>query len=144
MMTIAKQRRTEVDRARQFFRKPQSLEERKARLDKLKQKYPCERCGQLNHWKDDCDCQAKVKARALDEGVRVTPETVETKEDCSSKLVSELCTVSCVSRHSNSVDLPQIFLCESEESLLHIFWPENFTRVAGVLLCTKLEELRYQ
>ena len=33
MMTIAKQRRTEVDRARQFFRKPQSSEE--ARLDKL-------------------------------------------------------------------------------------------------------------
>ena len=29
MMTVAKQRRTEVDRARQFFRKPQSSEERK-------------------------------------------------------------------------------------------------------------------
>ena len=52
-MTIAKQRRTEVDKARQFFRKPQSSEERKARNDKLKQRRPCARCGQLGHWKDD-------------------------------------------------------------------------------------------
>ena len=36
-MTISKQRRAEADRARQFFRKPQSSEDRKARLDKLKQ-----------------------------------------------------------------------------------------------------------
>ena len=49
LITIAKQRRAEVDRARQFFRKPQSSEERKARLDKLKQKLPCPRCGQLRH-----------------------------------------------------------------------------------------------
>ena len=57
-MTIAKQRRAEVDRARQFFRKPQSLQDRKARLDKLKQRLPC---GQLGHWKDDNECRDKVK-----------------------------------------------------------------------------------
>ena len=61
MMTIEKQRRTEVDRARQFFRKPQSSEDRKARLDKLKQKLPCANLGQLGFWKDDNDCPAKVK-----------------------------------------------------------------------------------
>ena len=33
LTTIAKQRRAEVDRARQFFRKPQSSEDRKAKLD---------------------------------------------------------------------------------------------------------------
>ena len=38
LTTIAKQRRAEVDRARQFFRIPQSTEERKARLNKLEQK----------------------------------------------------------------------------------------------------------
>ena len=32
MMTIAKERRAEVDRARQFFRKPQSFEDRKTKL----------------------------------------------------------------------------------------------------------------
>ena len=37
LMTIAKQRRAEGDQARQFFRKPQSFEDRRARLDKLKQ-----------------------------------------------------------------------------------------------------------
>ena len=60
-MTIAKQRRAEVDRARQFFRKPQSSEDRKAKLDKLKQKLPCARCGQLGDWKDDNQFPAKVK-----------------------------------------------------------------------------------
>ena len=39
-MTIAKQRRAEVDRARQLLRKPQSSGDRKAELDKLKQKLP--------------------------------------------------------------------------------------------------------
>ena len=130
MMTTAKQRRAEVDQARKFFRKPQSTEDRKAQLSKLEQKLPCARCGQLGHRRDDNDCPGKVKvvnwreqcsttsslssahgaeARALDEGVCVTPETVEgTKEYCSSKLVGELCTVSCVFGDSNSVDLPQI------------------------------------
>ena len=53
MMTVAKQHRTEVERARQFFRKPQSCEDRKAQLDKLEQKCPRARCGQLAHRKDD-------------------------------------------------------------------------------------------
>ena len=53
MMTIARQRRAEVNRARQFFRESQSFEGCKAQLDK------CARCG---HWKDDNDCPAKVKA----------------------------------------------------------------------------------
>ena len=62
MMTIAKKRRAEVDQARQLFRKPQSSENRKAKLDKLKQKLPCV-CdvGKLGHSKDDNDCPAKVK-----------------------------------------------------------------------------------
>ena len=74
-----------------------------------------------------------AEAGGLDEGVCVTPETVEgNKEDCSSKFVDELCTVSCVSGNSNSVDVPQIFLGESNESLLHIFGPEKLTSVADV------------
>ena len=61
MTTTAKQRRAEVDRARQFFRKPQSSEDRKAKLEKLKQKLACARCGQIGNWKDDNECPAKVK-----------------------------------------------------------------------------------
>ena len=174
MMTVAGQRRAEVNRARRFFREPRSFEGRKTQLDKLKQKLPCARCGQLGHWKDDNDCPAKVKAvdsrkpksfqfppsgatclsrereqcsttsslssahgaeaRALDEGVYVTPETVEgAKKECSSKFVGELGTVSCVSGDSNPVDLPQIFLCESDESLLHIFGL-RISRAAGYVL----------
>ena len=77
--------------------------------------------------------QLAVPRRALDEGVCVTPETVEeTKEDCSSKLAGELCTVSCVSGYSNYVDVPPIFMFESNESLLHIFGPGNLTCVADV------------
>ena len=41
MMTVARQRREEVNRARQFSRKPKSSQDRKAQLDKLKQKLPC-------------------------------------------------------------------------------------------------------
>ena len=41
MLTIAKQRQTEVGRAGEFF--------------------PCAKRGQLGHWKDDNECPAKVK-----------------------------------------------------------------------------------
>ena len=51
MLTIAIQRRTEVDRAKQFLRKPQSSEDRKARIDKRKQRLSCAKCGQLGHRK---------------------------------------------------------------------------------------------
>ena len=61
MMTTEEQRRAEVDRARQFILKPQSPEDRKARLDKLKQRLPCTRCGQLGHWKDADESPVKVK-----------------------------------------------------------------------------------
>ena len=74
-----------------------------------------------------------AEARALDEGVCVTPET---KEGCSSKLVGEICTVSCVSGYSHFVDVPEIFLCESNESLLHIFGPGNFTQLQKGDTCT--------
>ena len=60
LMTIAKQRRAEVDQARQLFRKLQSSEDRTARLDKLKRRLPCVRCGRLGQWKDDNECPAKV------------------------------------------------------------------------------------
>ena len=61
-MSIVKQRRMEVDKARQFFRTPQSSEERKARIVKLKQRLPCARCG-----KDDNECPAKVKVANWEE-----------------------------------------------------------------------------
>ena len=50
-----------MNRARQLSRKHQSSEDSKARLDKLKQKLPCARCGQLGHWKDDNECPAKAR-----------------------------------------------------------------------------------
>ena len=65
-------------------------------------------------------------AQALDEGVCVTQGP---RENSSGKLVGEIGTVSCVSAYSHLVDVPQIYLCESNESLLHIFEPENLTQL---------------
>ena len=153
MMIVARQRRAEVNRARQFVQEPQSLEGRKAQLDS-------HLLGVGNGAIDNNDCPAKVKAvdwrkpksfqflqsratslsrereqcsttsslssargaeaRALDEGVCVTVKG--TKEDCCRG-------------YSNSVDWPQIFLCESNDSLLRIFGPKNFTGVADACSC---------
>ena len=55
-----------------------------------------------------------------------------TKEDCSSKFVDKLGTVSWASGGSHSVCLPQVFLCKSNDSLSHIIRPEKFTCVADV------------
>ena len=76
MMTTEEQRRAEVDRARQFILKPQSPEDRKARLVKLKQRLPCARCGQLGHWKDDDGCPAKVKVVNWEETEELVTEEI--------------------------------------------------------------------
>ena len=60
-ITLAKQRRAEVNRARQFSRKPQSAGESKVQLDKVDQEFPFTQEGHLGHWKYDNDCPAKVK-----------------------------------------------------------------------------------
>ena len=109
LVTIVKQHRAG---------KPQSFRDHKADLDKLKQNLPCARCRQLGHWKDHHYCLAKMKRVNWANG--------------SSKLVGELGTVSCVSGSCNSVGLPQIFLGESNVSLLHTVGPENSTCVADV------------
>ena len=70
-----------------------------------------------------------AEALTLDEGGCVTPETVEgTKEDCPSKFVGKLGTVSWASVGGRSGYLPQVFLCESNESLSHISKPLKSSR----------------
>ena len=61
MKTLAKQRRAEVNRARQFSWKPQSAGESKVQLDKVDQEFPFTQKGHLGHWKDVFDCPANVK-----------------------------------------------------------------------------------
>ena len=107
MLTIAKQRRTEVDRAKQFLRKPQSSEDRKARIDKLKQRLPCAKCGQLGHWKDDNDRRAKVKVVNFEETEEhVTEEPLPTISDYNLLITRERtvchherCDRHCMRRH---------------------------------------------
>ena len=96
--TIAKQRRAEVDRARQFFWKPKSSEDRKAQLDQLEPKFPRARCGQLGHWKDDNDCLAKVEVVNWEETEEPHPFPVTTflshgREPCAttSSVVDTAC-----------------------------------------------------
>ena len=129
----------------------QSCDDRKAQLDNLEQKLLCTRCGQLGQQKDDNDCQAKVKivgreqcsttsslssahgaeARALAEGVWITPEAVEgTKEDCSSKLVGELGMVSCVSGDSNSLETCRRSSCMSP---MRVFCTSSGLRISRAL-----------
>ena len=73
LTTILKQRRAG---------KPQSSGDHKAELDKCKQKLPCAQGRRLGHGKDGHHCLTKVKR-------------VNWAGD-SSKLVRELCTVSCL------------------------------------------------
>ena len=67
LMTIAKKRRAEVDRARQFFRKLQSFCRSQDQAREAQAELPCARCGQLGHWKDENDCPAKVKVANREE-----------------------------------------------------------------------------
>eukprot|EP00971_Amphidinium_carterae_P172949 3428437-Amphidinium_carterae.1 len=62
MMTQAKRNRSELEQARQFYRKQEDKskqgqgESKQDRMKRLKARLPCARCGALGHWKDDPEC----------------------------------------------------------------------------------------
>ena len=56
MMTQAKKHRADIDKAREFYKKPRGNKPEKStsdRIARLKQRLPCAACGRLGHWKDD-------------------------------------------------------------------------------------------
>jgi len=54
--TRAKKQRAEVEKARGFFKKGVSSEDRDKGTNPLKEKLPCSKCGQLGHWHKDPIC----------------------------------------------------------------------------------------
>ena len=50
----AKQKIAEVKKLRQYFRRPESAEERKKLLAEKMRTSPCHRCGELGHWSREC------------------------------------------------------------------------------------------
>ena len=115
MMTLAKQRRAEVDRSRHFFRKPQSSEDRKAQLDKLKHKFPCAQCRQVGHWKDDDDCPAKVKVvnwrkpTSFQFLQSLATSLTHKRERCNHKLLEPLAKQPALARSKNRTNLQRRF-----------------------------------
>ena len=57
-LTQAKKQRSEIEKARGFFKKAaySDPKDKAERLKKLKARLPCAKCGALGHWKDDPEC----------------------------------------------------------------------------------------
>ena len=143
MMTIAKQHRFEVDLARQFFRKPQSSEDRKAHLDKLNQKFPCAQCRQLGHRKDEDDCPANVKVVNWRK-----PKSFQFLHSLATSLLFEreqCATPSSLARSVVRLKAATLWICRRSCCVnpmgvfLYIFGPGNFACVADV--CSKVLNL---
>ena len=54
----ARQKIAEVKKLRQYFRRPESAEERKKVLAEKMRTSPCHRCGELGHWSRECPQKA--------------------------------------------------------------------------------------
>ena len=52
MLTQAKKFRSDIEKAREFYRKPGGAQPSE-RVKLLKMRLPCARCGKTGHWKDD-------------------------------------------------------------------------------------------
>ena len=50
----ARQKVAEVKKLRQYFRRPESAEERKKALQEKMKTSPCHKCGELGHWSREC------------------------------------------------------------------------------------------
>ena len=62
-ITQAKKHRSEIEKARGFFKRGATGDSRDKtdRIKKLKARLPCAKCGQLGHWKDDPECPMNKK-----------------------------------------------------------------------------------
>ena len=56
MITQAKKHRSDIEKAREFYRDPRQHGDGKDRLKALKARLPCAKCGKTGHWKDDPEC----------------------------------------------------------------------------------------
>ena len=54
MQFKARQKTVEVKKLRQYFRKPESREERKRAIQEKMKRAPCHKCGELGHWSREC------------------------------------------------------------------------------------------
>ena len=66
--TRAKKQRAEVEKARGFFKKGVSSEDRDKGTNPLKAKPPCSKCGGLGHWHKDKECPMFSKPFPQDKG----------------------------------------------------------------------------
>ena len=57
----AKRHRAEIEKARDFFKRKDPSAQRAEHLQKLKDRFPCMRCGETGHWKDDVKCPKHPK-----------------------------------------------------------------------------------
>ena len=81
LITEAKKRRAAVEQARQFYKGDHSARKREDRkkssdrINDLKKKLPCARCGQTGHWKDDPECKMNKKLAQHHSKMRWAMET---------------------------------------------------------------------
>ena len=68
MLKLTLKQRAEVEKARGFFKKGVSSEDRDKGTNPLKAKLPCSKCGGLGHWHKDKECPMFSKRFQKDKG----------------------------------------------------------------------------
>ena len=61
----ARQKVAEVRKLRQYFKKPETMEERKRALQEKMKTSPCHKCGELGHWSRECPMKGHPTNAAL-------------------------------------------------------------------------------
>ena len=73
MQFKARQKIAEVKKLRQYFRKPETSEERRRAIQEKMKTAPCHKCGELGHWSRECPQRAN--------GANLTMAASKTKAD---------------------------------------------------------------
>ena len=126
----ARQKIAEVRKLRQYFRKPESTEERKKILAEKMRTQPCHRCGEFGHWSRECPQQ--IQAKGHQTGVTLSTRSADADWQTLVSMCMQGDSAQSDSRYKKSSGF-HVMVNDVKTSLYSTLWCHHELRLHAIL-----------